>query len=177
MSSNSRFKFIDNLSIKPELKVNGDARFHTSLSIMLSFLTAIGIVGISCIFMNEWLSKKKINLIYNLDIRKYSTISFEGKNIGLIVTDLLGDEIADYARVMNIKFKYVQVVMPPAETNNPNNTKPVVTTLDVRANDCKTYEKINPIFAPTNKNYKNTVCLDFEKNIITFTGKFGAIQG
>jgi len=177
MSSNSPFKFMDNLSIKPELKVNGDARFHTSLSIMLSLISAMGIVAISCLFMNEWLSKKKINLVYNLDNRKYSTIGFEGKHLGLIVTDTLGDELADYARVMNIKFRYQQVVLPGAGTNNSNNTKPKVIYLDIPASDCTPYEKINPIFAATNKNFKNTVCLDFEKNNITFTGKFGAIQG
>jgi len=168
---------MDNLSIKPELKVNGETRFHTNLSVILSLISAMGIVAISCIFMNEWLSKKKINLVYNLDSRKYSTISLEGKHLAVLVTDTNGIDIPDYDRVMNIEFKYLQVVIPTG-TNNPSaNSMPLVTYTTVPANDCKTYEKLNPVFGYANKNFKNTVCFDFEKNKVSLTGKFGALQG
>ena len=176
MSSNSPLKFMDNLSIKPELKVNGDARFHTNLSIMLSFLSALGIVAISCIFINEWLSKKKINLVYNLDSRKHSTIGLEGKHMAILVTDTSGNELADYARVMNIQFNFLQVVMPTVGNDSTSpSSKPVVNYTPVQASDCKTYKKINPVFALITKNFKNTVCLDFEKSKISFTGKIGAL--
>jgi len=155
---------------------------------------------ISCIFMNDWLSKNKINLIYNLDNRKYPNISLAGKHMGLIITDSIGQDIPDNSRVFNIKFKYWQVTIPAFSAkdsnsvssenkninqqinNNTNNSnvnrnKPIVATMDIQPNYCDALGKINPGFAATNKFFTSTVCLDFGANNIQLAGKYGSIQG
>jgi len=149
--------------------------------------------------MNDWLSKNKINLVYNLDNRKYPNISLAGKHLGLVVTDIIGQDIPEPSRVFNIKFIYWQITLPAfsakgsdsvnSENNNPNqqinnittvsnvNNKPIVKTTFIKPNDCKTMEQINPGFAETNKFFTNKVCLDFGANNITLAGKYGSIQG
>jgi len=171
MTVRSYLKFLDNLSQKPEIKVNEDSRFHTSLSIFISFLSTLAIVITSMIFLNDVWSKKKINLIYNQDNRKYTNISLAGKHIGLMVTGPTGQDIPESSRIFNIKFKYWQIKIPAfstgsltvnagnqnlnqqtyINTNNSNNNnsnlnsyQPKVAITDIEPNDCDTMEKINP---------------------------------
>ncbi len=131
MSFKSYLKFLDILSKKPEMKVNEDSRYHTSLSIIFSFISFLSIAVISCIFMNDWLSKNRINLIYNLDNRKYPNISLAGKHVGLIVSDIFGQDIPDPSRIFNIKFIYWQVTIPAfsakgADSVNAQNTGEII---------------------------------------------------
>jgi len=147
--------------------------------------------------MYDWLSKNKINLVYNLDNRKYPNISLAGKHMGLIVTDIFGQDIPEPSRVFNIKFMYWQVMLPAFSSKGPdsvnaqnnintnqqinNNTnmsdKPTVSATNIQPNDCKTMEEINPGFAETNKFFTNKVCLDFGVNNISLAGKYGSIHG
>jgi len=200
MTSLYYLKFLDNLSKKPEIKVNGDSRYHTTLSIIFSIISILCILVISGFFMDDWLSKNKINLIYNLDNRKYPNISLAGKHMGLIITDSFGQDIPENSRVFNIKFKYWQVNIPAfsaigsdsvssenkninQQINNNtinstvNSNKPTVVAIDIEPNDCNALELINPGFAATNKFFTSTVCLDFGANNIQLAGKYGSIQG
>jgi len=80
MSSQSYLKFLDNLSQKPQIKANRDLRYHTNLTIFISLLSTFAIVIISMIFLNDLISKNRINLIYNQDNRKYTNISLAAKH-------------------------------------------------------------------------------------------------
>ncbi len=201
MSFKSYLKFLDNSSKKPRIKVNGDSRYHTNLSIIFSLFSTLSIIVITCIFMYDWLSKNKINLVYNLDNRKYPNISLAGKHMGLIVTDIFGQDIPEPSRIFNIKFIIYWKIMFPAfsaegsdnvnskntypdlqinnsaNVTNVNSNKPVALTTNIKPNDCKIIEQINPGFAESNKFYSNKVCLDFGANNITLDGKYGSIQG
>ena len=140
--------------------------------------------------MYDVLSKKKINMIYNLDNRQYLNISLAGKYIGWVITDGYGKEIENYSGIFNIKARSQKVSIENLagktdKTNSDNGYQnsnqvfkgPNVTLTDVLIGDCRNNTPKNSHFFSIGNVFQSAVCIDLGLNNISLTGKVGAIDG
>lgn len=169
--------YFDLLSEKPELKINGNSRFHSYFGNFIGILLFVFTFIVTIIFINDIFKKKKYSIIYNVDNRQDPDISLNTKYIGLLITDLLGKEIPNYSRVYEIKAKFWQFNLTKAFQSN--GTLEYISATEINQISCqKAYPHLinmnnQDTFKYAGLLIKSAVCLDLSDTYVNFYGKYG----
>lgn len=158
-------RFFDQLSKKPELLINGNARPLNYLGIFfgLGLISSLIISFIICIFLI--IQRGKINVIYNVESNLDNFIEFNDVQFSLIPTDNNGNNIKDADRLYELKSLFVDYEII--------DKKPKLIVKPIPLEECENnYNKIGAFNDSLMINaYKKIArCLNMKKNNITLHG-------
>ena len=141
----SFINYFDNISIRPELKINGNSRYYTGLGIFIGISAIFTSIILSSIFINDVLSRMKINMIYNLDNKIHPVIDMSLNLFGFTLTDSFGNEQEDYSRIFEFQVKYFKYTFPSEDINSGEIdlkvSKPTVDVTDIPLKNCTEIKK------------------------------------
>lgn len=177
------FNHIDILSIKPEIKINGNSRFITKLGKLISFFCIITIMIISFSIIWEVLTRQTYSIIYNLDNRQRPSVRINDSQIALILTDATGQEISEHDRYFNFMAKFWKVYF---ETNDTQNSiglsdtafiKYNITDLPLKKCSSFNFNKFTGFYNRISGAYPSGVCINFTDFNESLYGKYGDFSG
>jgi len=180
----SLVKSLDILSSQPLMKINGNQKFTTKLTITLSLTCIITIIVLSLFIVLDVVSRNNFTMFYNLDNRQFSRIKVNQTQTALILFDPVGNEFAEHDRYFNFLVKFWNVTVPD-KTNFENDSKnknffPTIKIIDLPLKNCSqmNYPKLNHVFINLSKAYKSAQCIDFSSfNNESLFGTYGGIHG
>jgi len=183
MAISEWINYLDILSFKPELKINGNSRFITNLGKSVSVICLVSIIILSSMTVFDVFSRKIYTIIYNLDNREIPRININESQIALALVDPLGKEINDFDRYFNFMVKFWKIEVNLNFNENTTNYQqtyiPKNTILDMPLKNCSSlnYSKFSDFYQTFSKTYASGVCIDFSNFNQSLFGKYGGIEG
>jgi len=175
--------YIDILSFKPQLKINGQSRYITPFGKIINFVCIIIIFVLSIFITMDLISRQSFSVIYNLDNRELPSIKINESQIALLLIDALGNEITEHDRYFNFMVKFWKVEIPSDYSQNTTDYKQtylprnIITDLPLRNCSSLNYSKFSPFYETFSKVYFSGVCIDFSNITDPLFGKYEGVEG
>jgi len=175
--------YLDILSFKPEMKINGYSRFTTNFGKGISLISLLSIIIFSCFIIMDVLTRKTYTIIYNLDNREIPNVKINMSQIALVLLNPTGNEIIEHDRYFNFLVKYWEIQIPNNYQQNTSDYKqtflPKNIIVDLPLKNCSSlhYTKFSSFYETFSKVYFSGVCIDFSNFNYTLFGKYGGVAG